>query len=245
MKKLVLAGLGAALIAGCGGSNSNVIKMITEATFPPYEFLRGQEIVGIDVEICRAVAQKLGKEFQAETVDFDSVIPAVISGKADLAAAGITVTEDRKKNVDFSIPYVKTGIVVISKKSNPFKDVSQLKGKKIGVQGGTTSETYVLEQLKQEPDRSRSPAEACAALKSGRVEFVIADIDPAKNCVKGESDLQLSDFITSEEYAIAIRKGQPELLKAINETITELKQNGRLEKWIEEYTAEADKLKEK
>ena len=245
MKKLALACLGAALLAGCGGSNSNTVKMITEATFPPYEFLRGQEIVGIDVEICRAVAERLGKEFKAETVDFDSVIPAVISGKADLAAAGITVTEDRKKNVDFSIPYVKTGIVVISKKSNPFKDVSRLKGRKIGVQAGTTSETYVLEQLREEPERSRSPAEACAALKSGRVEFVIADIDPAKNCVKGESDLQLSDFITSEEYAIAIRKGQPELLKAINETIAELKADGRLAKWIADYTAESDKLKDK
>ena len=245
MNKLLVGLLGTALLAGCGGSDSSTIKMITEATFPPYEFLRGQEIVGIDVEICRAVAEKLGKNFQAETVDFDSVIPAVISGKADLAAAGITVTEDRKKNVDFSIPYVKTGIVVIYKKSNPFKNADQLKGKKIGVQAGTTSETYVLEQLKQEPERGRSPAEAVAGLKAGRVEFVIADIDPAKNCVKGEPDLQLSDFVTSEEYAIAIRKGQPELLKIINETIAELKANGKLAKWIADYTAESDKLKDK
>ena len=245
MKKLALVCIGAALLAGCGGSNSNTLKMITEATFPPYEFLRGQEIVGIDVEICRAVAEHMGKEFRAETVDFDSVIPAVVSGKADLAAAGITITEDRKRNVDFSIPYVKTGIVVISKNSNPFADVAQLKGRKIGVQSGTTSETYVLEQLKQEPERSRSPAEACAALKAGRVDFVIADIDPAKNCVKGETDLQLSDFITSEEYAVAIRKGQPELLKAVNETIAELKANGKLAKWIADFTAESDSLKNK
>ena len=84
-----------------------------------------------------------------------------------------------------------------------------------------------------------------AGLKSGRNDFVIADIDPAKNCVKGESDLQISGFITSEEYAVAIRKGQPELLAAINETIAELKANGKLAKWIEDFTAESDKLKEK
>ncbi|MGN0889948.1 MAG: substrate-binding periplasmic protein [Kiritimatiellia bacterium] len=245
MKKMMLVfGAAVALLCGCG-EKDNSLKMITEATFPPYEFLRGQEIAGIDVEICRAVAKKLNRPFKAETVDFDSVIPAVISGKADLAAAGITVTEDRKKNVDFSIPYVKTGIVVIYKKSNPFKDKDQLKGKKIGVQGGTTSETFVLEQLKQEPERSKSPAEAVAALKSGRVEFVIADIDPAKNCVKGEADLALSDFITSEEYAVAIRKGQPELLKAIDETITELKASGQLDQWIRQFTEESDKLKDK
>ena len=149
MRKLALACIGAALLAGCGASAPDTLKMITQATFPPYEFLREQDVVGIDVEICRAVAQKLGRGFQSETVDFDSIIPAVISGKADLAAAGITVTEDRKKIVDFSIPYVKTGIVVISKRSNPFTGVEQLKGKLIGVQAGTTSETYVLKQLGQ------------------------------------------------------------------------------------------------
>ena len=244
MRKL-LAWLGmVAILAGCGKPDENSLKMITEATFPPYEFLRGREIVGIDVEICRAVAEKLGRGFHAETVDFDSVIPAVVSGKADLAAAGITVTEERKQNVDFSIPYVKTGIVVISKKSNPFKAIEQLKGKKIGVQAGTTSESFVLEDLKQEPERSRSPAEAVAGLKAGRCDFVIADVDPARNCVKGASDLEISDFITFEEYAIAIRKGQPELLAAVNQTIAELKASGRLAKWIEEYTTESDKLKE-
>ena len=257
-KTMVFAlGAAVAVLCGCGqkgddaskaapaASTAKPLKMITEATFPPYVFLRGQEIVGIDVEICKAVAAKLNRPFQAETVDFDSVIPAVISGKADLAAAGITITEDRKQNVDFSIPYVKTGIVVIYKKANPFKDKAQLKGKKIGVQAGTTSETFVLEQLKQEPERAKSPAEAVASLKAGRCDFVIADIDPAKNCVKGEADLALSDFVTSEEYAVAIKKGQPELLKTLNETIKELKESGKLAKFVEQYTAESDKLKDK
>ena len=245
VKKLAMVALVASALCGCSNNDSNTVRMITEATFPPYEFLRGQEIVGIDVEICRAIAQKLGKDFRAETVDFDSVIPAVISGKADLAAAGITITEDRKKNVDFSDPYVKTGIVVIYKKSNPFTGTDQLKGKRVGVQAGTTSETFVTDELKQEPERAKSPAEAVAALKSGRVDFVIADIDPAKNCVKGENELAISDFITSEEYAIAIKKGQPELLKTINETIAEVKADGRLAKWVAQFTEEADKLKDK
>lgn len=244
MKRLMLSLAAAAAICGCAQKESDTLKMITEATFPPYEFLRGREIVGIDVEICKAVAQKLGKGFSCETVDFDSVIPAVISGKADVAAAGITVNEDRKKNVDFSVPYVKTGIVVIYRKSAPYAKTSDLEKKKIGVQGGTTSETYVLDTLKQEPERSRSPAEAVAALKAGRVDFVIADVDPAKNCVKGEADLALSDFITSEEYAVAIKKGNPALLKAIDETIAEVKADGRLAKWIADFTAEADKLKD-
>ena len=245
MKKLMIGLMGAALIAGCGENDANTLRMITEATFPPYEFLRGQELVGIDVELCRAVAEKTGKKFHAEAVDFDSVIPAVISGKADLVAAGITVTEDRKKNVDFSIPYVKKGIVVVYRKASPYRGKDQLKGKKIGVQSGTTSETYVLEQLKQEPERSRSPAEACASLKAGRVDFVIADVDPARNCVAGDPELALSDFISSEEYAVAVRKGRPELLAVINETIAEVKADGRLAKWIADFTAEADRLKEK
>ncbi len=234
----------AAVFAAVGAVGAEPLTMATEATFPPYEFLRGQEIVGIDVEICRAVAERLGRDFRAENMDFDSVIPAVISGKANLAAAGITITEDRRKNVDFSVPYVTTGIVVIYKKSEAYANPDCLKGKKVGVQSGTTSEAYVLENLKQEPERFKSTAEACAAMVAGRCAFVIADIDPAKNCVKGEDALALSDFLSSESYAVAVAKGNAELLKAVNETIAAAKADGRLDKWIADYTAEADRLKD-
>lgn len=244
MKNAVIAAVVALSVCGCAQKEDNTLKMITEATFPPYEFMRGVEVVGIDVEICRAVAQKLGKEFRSETVEFDSVIPAIVSGKADIAAAGITVTEDRKKNVDFSVPYITTGIVVVYKSSNPFVSVEALKGSRIGVQSGSTSETFVLEKLGQEPERYRFPAEAVAALKSGRVDFVITDIDPAKNCVKNEADLTYSDFVSTEDYAVAVRKGRPELVAAVNETIADIKADGRLAKWIEQFTAEADRLKE-
>ena len=241
MKRLAFAvSLAAAAFAAAGGT----LTMATEATFPPYEFLRGQEIAGIDVEICRAVAERLGRDFRAENMDFDSVIPAVISGKADLAAAGITVTEDRRKNVDFSVPYVTTGIVVIYRQDEPYADAGQLKGRKIGVQSGTTSENYVLENLQQEPECFKSTPEACAAMLAGRCAFVIADIDPAKNCVKGEGRLALSDFLSSESYAVAVAKGNAELLAAVNETIAAAKADGRLARWVADYTAEADRLKE-
>ncbi len=219
-----------------------VIRMITEATFPPYEFRQGTDVVGIDVEICKAIAQELGKELTVEDVEFDSVLPSLIAGKAELAAAGITVTEDRKMKVDFSVPYVRTGIVVIYAKASPVENGEAAKGKRIGVQNGTTSADYVREQLGQEPEMFDSPASAFAALKQGKVDLVIADVDPAKNVIKGEPDYDVSDFLTVEEYAVAIRKGQPEFLAVVNRVIEGLQDSGRLDEIVDEYTAIADSL---
>jgi len=234
----------AVLLAGCR-NDDDALKMVTEATFPPYEFLLGREIVGVDVEICRAVAARLGKAFKIESVSFDAVIPSVVSGKADLAAAGLTVTEDRRQSVDFSVPYTKTGVVIIYRKGRPFLTGAACKGRRVGVQGGTTADEYTVNVLKQEPERFGSFPEAVAALKSGRCDLVICDDILAKNCILGEPDLAISDFVTSEEYAIAVRKGRPELLKAINETVLALKADGTLDRLMFEFTAKADKAKEK
>ena len=218
------------------------IRMITEATFPPYEFRQGTDVVGIDVEICKAIAAELGRPLAVEDVEFDSVLPSLIAGKAELAAAGITVTEDRKMKVDFSVPYVRTGIVYVYAKATPFEDPESGKDKRIGVQNGTTSADFVREQLGQEPEGFDSPASAFAALKAGKVDVVIADIDPAKNLVKGEPDYDISDFLTVEEYAVAIAKGQPDLLATVNKVIEGLKDSGRLDEIVDEWTAKADAL---
>ena len=233
----------AALLAGCGRDDGS-LRMVTEATFPPYEFLRGREVVGVDVEVCRAIAERLGKPLQIVNVDFDAVIAAVVSGKADLAAAGLTVTEDRKRSVDFSEPYLTTGIVVIYRKDNPVLSGAACKGKRVGVQGGTTSDEYVVNELHEEPERFRSDAEAVVALKGGRCDVVICDQILARNCIRGMPELALSDLITTESYAIAVRKGRPDLLAAVNATLRELKSDGRLDRWLGEYIAEADRLRE-
>ena len=218
------------------------VRMITEATFPPYEFRQGTDVVGIDVEICKAIAAELGRTLVVEDVEFDSVLPSLIAGKAELAAAGITVTEDRKMKVDFSVPYVRTGIVLVYAKAEPCEDGASAAGKRIGVQNGTTSADYVREQLGQEPEMFDSPASAFAALKQGKVDVVIADVDPAKNLIKGEPDYDVSDFLTVEEYAVAIKKGQPELLATVNKVIEGLQDSGRLDEIKDEWTAKADAL---
>ena len=218
------------------------IRMITEATFPPYEFRQGTDVVGIDVEICKAVAKALGKTLAVEDVEFDSVLPSLIAGKAELAAAGITVTEDRKMMVDFSHPYVRTGIVFVFAKATPFdaEKAEEAKGKRIGVQNGTTSADYVREKLGQEPEMFDSPASAFAAMKAGKVDVVIADIDPAKAVIKGQPDYDISELLTVEEYAVAIKKGQPELLAVVNKVIDDLDASGKLDEIKDEWTAKAE-----
>lgn len=254
MKKLMMGLVGAVMSVGVAlGESTPVVKpmsaaaplrMITEATFPPYEYMKGTKIDGIDVEICRQIAAKLGKGLAVEDAKFDAVIPSLISGKADIAAAGITVTEERKKQVDFSVPYVTTGCVFVRKVGTKFAKGEDAKGKRIGVQSGTTSDTYCVETLKQEPERYDSPAAAVAALKAGKVDVVLADIDPAKNCVKGEPSLEISDLVTREDYAVAVRKGDTKTLFAANKVIKGLKKSGEMQKIIDRYTAESDKLKE-
>ncbi len=240
LKRFAFAALCAFAFWG-GAQGADKFTMATAATFPPYEFLRGQKVVGIDVELCQAIAQKLGKRFQVEDMDFDLVLSSVISRKADCAAASITVTDDRKKNVAFSIPYVKTGIVVVSRKGEPYAGLDQLKGRKIGVQSGTTSDAFVRDVLKQEPERFNSPPEACAAMLAGRCAFVIADVNPAQICVKNDGRLVLSDYLTSEEYAIAVAKGNTNLLATVNAVIREVQADGRLDRWIAAYTEECEK----
>ena len=237
-----VAAAAAAVAEAIAPAAPGTIRMITEATFPPYEFRQGTDVVGIDVEICKAIAKELGKTLAVEDVEFDSVIPSLIAGKAEVAAAGITVTEDRKMKVDFSHPYVRTGIVFVFAKDKPFdaEKAEEAKGKRVGVQNGTTSADYVREKLGQEPEMFDSPASAFAAMKAGKVDVVIADIDPAKAVIKGEPDYDVSELLTVEEYAVAIKKGQPELLAVVNKVIDDLDASGKLDEIKDEWTAKAD-----
>ena len=122
--------------------SKDTLVMATNAEFPPYEFHEGDDVVGIDADIARAIGEEMGMEVKIEDMAFDSIIPAVTSGKADFGAAGMTVTEDRKKNVDFTDTYATATQVIIVKEGSDIAGPDDLTGKKIGVQLGTTGDIY-------------------------------------------------------------------------------------------------------
>lgn len=239
MKLKLISAVPAALLlvfalSGCG-RNDDKLVMVTEATFPPYEFREGGKIVGIDVDLMKAVAKKTGRELVVEDMSFDSVIAAVQAGKADVAASGITVTDERKRQVGFSHPYVTAQQVVIVPKDSEIRGSADLKGKRIGVQHGTTGDLYVTRNIR-EPERFPNGSLAVAALDAGKLDAVVLDGEPSKVHVALHENLVILDEpLTTEEYAIAVNRKNTALLEEINAVIDELRENGGLEKIKAKY----------
>ncbi|WP_097002982.1 basic amino acid ABC transporter substrate-binding protein [Lacrimispora amygdalina] len=216
------------------------LVMVTNAEFPPYEYHENNDIVGIDADIAKAIADKMGMELEIQDMAFDSLIPAVQSGKADFTAAGMTVNEDRKKNVDFTDTYAQAAQVIIVKEGSEIKTPADLDGKKIGVQTGTTGDIYAGDIKDAEINRYNKGMEAVMALTQGKIDAVVIDREPAKVFVKENAGLKILDeAFTEEEYAIAVKKGNTELLDKMNAAIKELKDSGELQKIVDKYiTAE-------
>lgn len=200
------------------------LVMATNAEFAPYEFKEEGEIVGFDVDMMRAVCDILGKELVIDDMAFDSVIAAVDSGKADVGVAGMTVTEDRLKNVNFTDSYTQASQVII------VRGVSvDLTGKTIGVQMGTTGMTYAEGVEGATVEKYNKGADAIEALKQGKVDFVLIDSSPAKYFVSKNPDLSIAPKpFAIEKYACAIKKGNDELTQQVNDALAQLRENGTL-----------------
>ena len=212
------------------------LVMVTNAEFPPYEFHDNNEIVGIDAEIAKAIADKLGMELEIQDMAFDSLIPAVQSGKADFTAAGMTINEDRKKNVDFTDTYAKAAQVIIVKEGSDIANPDGLEGKKVGVQTGTTGDIYADDIKDANVQRYNKGMDAVMALTQDKIDAVVIDREPATVFVKDNTGLKILDeAFTEEEYAIAVKKGNTELLEKMNGAIKELKDSGELQKIIDKY----------
>ena len=237
-------------LVGCGGSEpvaeetaADKLVMATNATFPPYEFYEGEEVVGIDAEIGAAIAEKLGMEFEISDMEFDAIIPAVTSGKASFGMAGMTVTEERMKSVDFSDSYAKGVQVVIVKEGSEIVDVDHLFAGDdthvVGVQTGTTGDLYSTWDLEDAGlatvSRFNKGADAVLALMEGKVDCVIIDNEPAKEFVAANEGLTiLETAYAEEEYAICFAKDS-ELKDLVNGALEELIADGTVQAIIDKY----------
>ena len=223
---------------------SGKLTMATEATFPPYEYYDGDAIVGIDVEVAQAIAAKLGMELEVTDIAFDSIIPGVQTGKYDMGMAGMTVTDERKEQVNFSDSYATGVQVVIVKDDSPITSVDDLfadgANTVVGTQAGTTGFIYATSDIEDAGlgtvKSFGKTTDAVEALKNGQVDCVILDNEPAKALVAANEGLHILDTeYAVEDYAIAIAKENTDLLDKINAALTELKDDGTLQSIVDKY----------
>ncbi len=220
------------------------LVMATNATFPPYEYWDGEEIVGIDVEIAAAIASYLGCDFKVSDMEFDSIISAVNAGKADFGLAGMTVTEDRLAQIDFTDSYATGVQVVIVKEDSEITSVDDLfagaKKWKVGVQQTTTGDIYCSDDLEAtglaEVVRFLGANETVMALKAGKIDCVVIDNEPAKAFVAANEGLKILDTeYVVENYAACIAKENTELKEAFNAALKALTEDGTIPAIIEKY----------
>ena len=220
------------------------LHMATNAAFPPYEMISDNGgFEGIDVEIATAIAQKLGLELVVDDMEFGSVITSVQGGKSDIAMAGLTVTEERKQNVDFTESYATGVQVIIVPEGSDIKTVDDLANDKmIGVQDGTTGYIYCSDTVENggygEDHVTSYPngAMAIEALKGGKVDAVVIDNEPAKAFVAANEGLKILDteYIV-ENYAIGISKENPALRDAVDAALKELIADGTVKTIVDKY----------
>ncbi len=242
MKKIVIS-LAVILLtllsAGCA-RNENELVMVTEAGFAPYEFYDEGEIVGVDIEIAKEIAGSLNKRLIIKDIAFDSIINELKSGKADFAAAGMSITEDRKKEVDFTIEYTVSNQVVVVSQNSSISSFAELDGKKISVQLGSVGDSYATENYKTAKiDRQKKFLTAAEAVKSGKSDCIIMDELPARELVSKNPELKIIDGILFQDaYGMAVKKENNELLDVINEVLQNLIDNGKIDEYILKYTTE-------
>ena len=256
MKKIIAIVLAAlmvcAMLSACGGKEEAGLKtvepgkliMATNAAFPPYEYIEGNEIVGIDAEIAGAIAEKLGLELVIDDMDFDAALLAVQQNKSDIVMAGVTVTEDRQMVMNFSDSYATGVQVVIVAEDSAITSVDDLFAEgashTIGVQRNTTGDLYTTWDLEDAGlatiDRYSKGADAVQALITGKVDCVVIDNEPAKAFVAANEGLKIleTEYVL-EQYAAAMNKDNTELYEAVNAALEELIADGTVQAIIDKY----------
>ena len=251
---LIVTALAATLFAGCkkeentnttednkaSESEDNTLIVGTEAGFAPYEYMEGDKVVGIDMDIAQAIADSMGKDLVIKNMDFDGALLAVQKGTIDFVAAGVSVDADRDKVMDFSTEYVDSTEVVVVNKANPMvASVDDLAGKIVGVQQGNIADFYVEENIEtKEIKRYTKFAQAAEDLKNGKIDCIVMDQYPAEELVTSNPELVILDgTLFQDKYAIAVNEGNTDLLNKINTVIQDLKDSGKMDEIIAKHTS--------
>jgi polar amino acid transport system substrate-binding protein len=223
---------------GIAHAQTNVLKVGTDATFPPMEFTENGKHTGFDIELVEAVARKLGKQVEWVDIDFKGLVPGLISRRFDMAVSGIYITEERKKVVDFTDPYYAGGLVAMVKDGSPIKKLSDLEGKKVTVQVGTKSVGYLQEHFpKVQRVEVEKNQEMFNLVDIGRADAAVTGKPAAFQYVRTRGGLHvLDEQLTTEEYGMAVRKDSPELKRAVDAALAQMKADGTyaaiVKKWF-------------
>jgi len=225
--------------SGVHAADASTIRAVTDATFPPMEFVKDGQRTGFDIELVEALGQAMGKKIEWIDIDFKGLIPALQAGRADIAVSAIYITDERKKVVDFTDAYYAGGLVVLTQQDGPIKTLKDLDGRKVSVQVGTKSVNYLRDNYPQvqriEVEKNQ---EMFNLVQIGRSDAAVTGKPAAKLFAQNTNGLTvLDEQITTEEYGIAVPKSKPELTAAINAALRQLKADGTYErivnKWFE------------
>ncbi len=202
----------------------------SDTAFPPFESMNGDVAEGFDVDLMKAIGEKLGLTVTFQTEIFDTLIPTLkAGGKFDVIASGMTIKPDRQLEIDFSDPYYDSNQSLVMKKGTAYTGPEQLAGKKIGVQSGTTGEAWAKENVTGATlVPFKNATDAFAALQAGNVDAVVNDLPVSTELLKDDDRGMeiVAQIPTGEQYGFGVSKDNPELTAAINKALGELKDDG-------------------
>ena len=215
----------------------DALRVVTDATFPPMEFVKDGKRTGFDIELTEALAAAMGRKLEWIDIDFKGLIPALVSKRADLAMSAIYITDERRKVVDFSDSYFAGGLVVLTTKAGPIKSLKDLDGKKVTVQVGTKSVGYLKDNFpKVERVEVEKNQEMFGLVESGRVDAAVTGKPAAKIFAQAKPALHvLAEQLTTEDYGIAVRKDAPEIRDAVNAALKKIRADGTYDKLVNKW----------
>jgi polar amino acid transport system substrate-binding protein len=232
-----------ACLASAAFAQQAPLRVVTDATFPPMEFVKDGQRTGFDIDLVEALGKEMGRKIEWIDIDFKGLIPALQSGRADMAMSAIYITDERRKVVDFSDPYYAGGLVVLAKKAGPVKTLKDLDGRKVSVQVGTKSVQFLKDNFpKAERIEVEKNQEMFNLAQIGRADAAVTGKPAAKLYAQSHPDMiVLPEQITTEEYGMAIPKNQPATTQAINAALKAIKTNGTYDKLVAKWFETAAK----